>query len=290
MEILLFIENITKALPIVGIILFFVVVLWAFFDWQTPFNDRDEIFHKNNIAYLLQRTSLGVAQIIALLAVIPDYNIQHPLESTFWLFTEGLWVTIALLIARWVIEKAFFHPVNSRALLKDGNIAVGIMEAGAYLGIGILLGGSLSGVATSIHLSIVSTVVFYVLGLLTVIAVFWLYELLTPYKMRALIMKGHQAAGIEQAGVFVATCIAIQTGVAGDFVNWSESIAWFFITAFVALLILVVVFSITLLLAKYLWKLPKDTLTSNPSLSVASFRAISMIMASIVASAILSTI
>ena len=50
-----------------------------------------------------------------------------------------------------------------------GNVAPGVLEAGFYLGFGFVLDGSITGGAPTFALSMVSTVVFGLLGLVALV-------------------------------------------------------------------------------------------------------------------------
>jgi len=288
LDILIFLNDVIRTLPGVAVVIFYVVVLWWVFDLMTPFNDREELFRKNNLAYLLQRLGLVAGQVIAMLAVIPDFDVDRPWESAGWLLLEGLWVAIALITARWFVDWVVLRKTKNQELLLKGNLGVGIAEAGAYVGIGLLLGGSLTGTAETAWLSLASTVIFYLLGLLFVAAVFWLYELVTPYHLRRNLEEGSVPAGIELAGVFVAACVAVQVGVAGDFESWGSDLVWFFVTALIALLLLGLIWGVSLLLERAFWHVTKEQRTLTPTVTVATLRSGMMILAGVVTATVLN--
>ena len=288
MDILIFLNDVIRTLPGVAVVIFYVVVLWWVFELMTPFNDREELFRKNNLAYLLQRLGLVAGQVIAMLAVIPDFDVNHPWESAGWLLLEGLWVAIALVTARWFIDWVILRKTKNQELLLKGNLGVGIAEAGAYVGIGLLLGGSLTGTAETAWLSLATTVIFYLLGLLFVVAVFWLYELATPYHLRHNLEEGSVSAGIELAGVFVAACVAVQVGVAGDFESWGSDLGWFFVTALIAVLLLGIIWGVSLLLERAFWHVTQEQRKQTPTVTVATLRAGMMILAGVVTATVLN--
>lgn len=288
MDILIFLNDVARTLPGVAVVILYVVVLWWVFDLTSPFNDREELFRKNNLAYLLQRLGLVAGQVIAMLAVIPDFDVDHPWESAGWLLLEGLWVVIALITARWFIDWVILRKTKNQELLLKGNLGVGIAEAGAYVGIGLLLGGSLTGTAETVGLTLASTVIFYLLGLLFVATVFWLYELVTPYHLRRNLEEGSVPAGIELAGVFVAACAAVQVGVAGDFESWGSDLVWFFVTALIAVLLLGIIWGVSLLLERTFWHGTQEQRKLTPTVTVATLRSGMMILAGVVTATVLS--
>lgn len=206
----------------------------------TAFNDNDEIFEKKNYAYLIQRVAIVAAQIIAMLAVLPDFDVDEPLWSTFWLLVEGLWVFVAIFIARLMVDFVILRKTNNTELIRQGNLAMAVVEAGFYIGIGFMIKGSLTGGASSNWLSFASTVVFYLAGIAFVIGVFWLHELLTKYDMRGRLREGNLTTAFEVAGIILGCSIVVSVGVAGDFVDWGYSFRAFFATALIGVVMLYV--------------------------------------------------
>lgn len=222
------------------VVLFFVWLQWVIMNRITAFDDNAEIFDKKNYAYLIQRVAIVAAQVIAMLAVLPDFDVDEPLWSSLWLFLEGLWVFVAILIARFVVDFTILRKVNNTELIRQGNLAMAVVEAGFYLGIGFIIKGSLTGGASSNWLSFTSTVVFYLAGVAFVIAVYWLHELLTKYDMRGRLREGNLTTAFEVAGIILGCSVVVSVGVAGDFVDWGYSFRAFFATAVIGVVMLYV--------------------------------------------------
>ena len=238
-----FFPDLLRALLIPVIILGYVALFnWALNRW-TKFDDWRELFHKNNFAILLQRLGLLAAQPIAMMAVVPDFDTANPLWSSIWLLLEGLWVFVALSLAYVFVDWVLFPKIKNTTMLLQGNLAIGIVEAGFFVGIGILLNGSLTGTARSSWESFGSTVVFYVLGLAFVLLVYRLHTWVTlgRYNLHDRLKQGSTPAAIELAGVLVSASIVTRVGVAGDLVNWPAAFGWFAVTAIVSIVLLYVV-------------------------------------------------
>lgn len=225
------------ALLRLGVVAAFVYLQWFTINRITPFSDTEEIFDKNNYAYLVQRLALLAAQAIAMLP-----SLARPADSVVATLTvmclEGLYVFVALLIVRPVVDFVLLRRVNNLSALLQGNLAVGITEAGFYLGFGALLNGSLTGGAPSFGQALASTLVFAVLGLALVIAVFFLHELVTPYDLRQGIADGRVTPALEVAGILVAVAIVVRVGVAGEFTGWGHDLGAFLATSLIAVVTL----------------------------------------------------
>jgi len=275
-------------MPALVVVIFYVWLLWFVLNRVTRFDDHEELFVKNNLAYLLQRMGLCFAQVIAMLAVIPDFDVDHPWQSSGWLLLEGLWVFIALFTARYVVDAVLLYGIKNETLLLQGNLSIGIVEAAFYVGLGFLLNGSLTGTADTFGLSIASTVVFYILGLAFVTAVFWIHELATPYSLRDRLKSGNVSAAIELAGVLLSASIVTSVGVAGDFTSWGEGLLWFILTAFVSIVLLYLVRWLTsavIIGRRSLKDAQKAQLTT-----IASFQAGMMVLAAVVVSTVISSV
>lgn len=233
-------EGALRTLPGFAVVIGFVGLLWHVLNRLTPFNDEHELFDKHNYAYLLQRLGLCAAQVIAMLAVVPDFDTAHPWWSSVWLLVEGLYVMVAILTAKYVVDWALMPNIKNVTLLLEGNVAIGIVEAAFYVGLGFILKGSLTGTADSNWLSFASSVVFYLLGLAFVIGVFWLHELVTPYHLRDHLKQGNVTAALEVGGLLIASSVVVSVGVAGDFTGWRIGFAAFFATAIVSVALLYV--------------------------------------------------
>lgn len=234
------------ALSVIAIAGVYIILLWRFFDWRTKgIDDWHELFCNNNVALLCQRLGLLAGQGIAMSAVVTDFDFNDPWGSAGHFAIEGAWVFVAMIGAYVFVDKLIFPKINNTSLLIQGNAAVGIVELAAYIGIGFLIKGSLTGTASSTILSVASTVVFYLAGLAVVTLIFYVHEFMTPYSLRDKLKDGDLAAAIELGGVFIGVSVVTRVGVAGDFVDWSSAFAWFGATVAVSLVSLYVLRWIT---------------------------------------------
>lgn len=192
----------------------------------------------HNAAVLVQRAGLLTAQVLGLLAIVPAVNPLTPWQSMFIVLVEGAWVTIAVLLARKFVDWLLFPKVPNIALLAEGNLAVGIVEAAAYVGIGAILAGSLTGSTRSPETGLIATVVFYVLGVLFVFGYFWLREWLTPYNLRDELAAGRLSAAADLGGMLLGSCLVVAVACSGDMQDWGSALRAFFATAIVSIVLL----------------------------------------------------
>lgn len=280
----MFAENITAyfdnylyaAVPVL-IVAMFVGALWHLLNRITPFDDHKELFDKNNFAYAVQRIALLAAQVIGMLHVL-EYSIEKDgLNAVFWMVAEGAWVFVVLLAVRPVVDRIVLRRINNLQRLLDRDISTGIVEAGFYIGLGVLLNGSLDGSAPTVATGLASTVVFGLLGLAVVIAVFYLHEVFTPYNLQQHLEERKVTAAIEVAALLIAVSIVVRTGVAGVFTTWQAGFAGFFAT---------VVFTVPTLYL-FRWLIDRFVLTNC---TVRSIQANNQVVAALVLGALLITV
>lgn len=232
-----YLVGIPDTLIVLGVILFWVALLWHVLNIITPFNDHHEI-GAGNVAFAAQRTALMAAQVVGMLATIPGYDDTERLSSFLWMMAEGLWVFIAIIMSRFFMDWLLLPGINNTELIRQNNAAIAAVEVGSYLGIGFILAGSLTGGADTFGLSLASTVVFYLLGLAFVFGVFWLHELVTPYHLRGRLKEGSLTAGIEVGSLILAMALVVRVGVAGDFTGWVVGLQAFLLTSVISVAIL----------------------------------------------------
>ena len=209
-------------------------VLWLVHNKLTRFDDHEVLFTGGNVAYLTQRAALVIAFGVAALPTITRTAADHRWYGLVGQGMELVWVLLALLAVRYLVDFVVLLRVDNTDELMRGNVALGVVEAGFYLGFGFILNGSLTGASATLGQGIASTVVFGLLGLAVVVGVFWLHELVTPWHIRNHIRDGKLTAAYEAAGVLVAAGIVVREGVAGDFTGWADDLVAFFATAIFA--------------------------------------------------------
>jgi uncharacterized membrane protein YjfL (UPF0719 family) len=231
------------------VILACVLALWLIINRTTRLEERDAdghlldlddhvlLFQQQNRAFLIQRLSIVVAQIIAMTGAIAATP-MHAVADVVWLAIEGIWILLFLLAARILVDKVVLSKVDNLKAMREGNTAIGIVEAGFYLAFGLILNGSLSGSAPTIGQGVLASLVFCLLGVALVIGVYWLHEYITPYHVRNALEEGRVATALELAGVLIAVSLVVRQGVAGDFTGWGVGFTGFFSVAVLAVALL----------------------------------------------------
>lgn len=214
--------------------LVFIGGLWALVDKFTHFNDYAEIVVNKNWRYLVQRLGMLVAQTTGILAC---FSLSGK-WSSIWVMTLGAaWVTIVMLLIYFLIERVLGRRTRQQDSHMD-NMGVSLAKASAYLVVGFVLNGSLSGSAPDATTAIAATVTFTVLGLVSVPVGVYLHNRGLKYNLTEETREGKLPAALELSGILLALGILLRNAIAGDFVGWTPGLVGFGITLGIGWLLL----------------------------------------------------
>ena len=175
------------------------------------------IHHDNKAAAIaLAGFLLGVIQVIIPVFTGPVHSFWHDLANVAVYGVAGLVVlTISGLIFTWYCT---LTGTNLKEQISQGNVAAGIVAAGAYLAVS----GLTSGILTGDGGQLLPTIVFWAAGLGAIIVLTHLFRLLTAYDDAALISQGNVAAALGFAGLLIAVGMMVGYSVAGTFTGYRE--------------------------------------------------------------------
>ncbi len=233
---------------IVGI--FFIWLVKRIDDWRTKDFDDDTHIDDGNIAVGLRRSGLYLGIAIALSGAM-DGSSKGFFLDLIQLLIDGLIITGFMFSSRFINDfimlgninndeeciRTFATPDGGKTI---GNKAVGMVEAGMYIGTGFILNGSISGTGGTFLQGIASAVLFFILGQLALLIFGFLYELVTPFNVRNEIKNNNLAAGIGLGGIIIALSIILMSSISGPFTGWSNDIGSFFIYAVFGIIMLLI--------------------------------------------------
>jgi len=116
---------------------------------------------------------------------------------------------IAIIVLQLVGMLIFFlkTPFNDMEELKKGNLAVGLAMGGKFIATGILLG-----ISAYTNTSIWFMAIWFLIGQVCLVIVYWVFELVTPkFKVTEELQKGNVAVGLLLCAVFIGTAISISS-------------------------------------------------------------------------------
>lgn len=206
-------------------------------DWRTKDFDDDRHIDDGNVAVGLRRAGLYLGIAIALSGALSGGSGGF-FQNLIQLIVDGLIITGFLFSSRFLNDYIMMgHLDNDVECVKvftlsdgrkiTGNTALGMVEASMYIATGFILKGSLSGSGGTFFQSLVSAVLFFILGQIALLAFGLIYELITPFNVRQEIKQNNLAAGIGLGGMLIALGIILMGSISGPFTGWTNDIAGF---------------------------------------------------------------
>ena len=208
-------------------------------DRRTTEFDDDAHIDDGNLAVGLRRAGLYLGIAIALSATMGGDS-KDFLSDVITLSADGILILICLFSCRYINDKIMLGHINNDQECMKGNAAVGIVEACMYIATGFVINGSLSGLSNTLMESVLSTIVFFILGQFALLVFGYLYEVITPFNVRDEIKNGNLAAGLGLGGILVALGIILRSSIEGPFTGWSNDIINFGMYASYGIIMLLV--------------------------------------------------
>lgn len=230
--------------------MFFIWLVKRIDDWRTSQFDDDAHIDDGNVAVGLRRAGLYLGIAIALSGAMGGISKGFFIDL-IQLILDGFIITGFMFSTRFINDyimlghvnndeecvRIFIHPEGKRTV---GNTAVGIVEAGMYMATGFILNGSFSGIGGTFIQGIASAILFFILGQMVLLIFGFLYELITPFNVRAEIKDNNLAAGVGLGGILVAMGIILMSSISGPFTGWGRDLASFILYAVYGIVMLLV--------------------------------------------------
>jgi uncharacterized membrane protein YjfL (UPF0719 family) len=229
-------ENVLTALLknflFVAIALIQILVLKRFADSTTKVDDDQEI-NNGNFAIGARRFGLyfgfGIGISGALSSVGGNFT-----NDLLMLMRDGFLVAGFLFLARKLNEVIILPGICNDDECTNGNVAVGIIEAGSYIATGLVAQASSSGQGGGF----LSLLIFFVLGQVFLLTIAQISKATTSFSLVEEIKQRNVAASIMLAGKLVSIGIILRSAIAGNFVSWSADISSFITSAVIGMIIL----------------------------------------------------
>jgi len=206
----------------------FLAAKWSK-DVFTPYSLNEELTVKDNLAVAITMAGFyfGVTAIFITLLKGPSQGLQADLINVATFSIIGI---VLLNLSRWINDKLILRAFCSiERLTKEHDLGAAAVQFASYVATGMIAAGAVSGEG-----SVLSFVVFFVLGQAALILFSWVYDLLTPFDVQQELSHQNIAAGIAFSGTLLALGIIVNNGVAGDFSNWQSDITTFLISVVIA--------------------------------------------------------
>lgn len=212
-------------------------------DRITRYDDDAEV-RQGNLAAGIGRGGMYLGLVLAMNGSLLTMQFDY-LSDLLWFALDGLWAVVAMTLASLVLDKVVLPRIDNRKEIGEGNLAVAVVEAAGYIGLGFIMLTSLAGGgAATWFQDFMSGLVFAVLGLGALMSVYGLfvlaYKLVRGYKVSDEIAGGNVAIAIEVAGVLLGMSLVLGFSIIGNFQGWFQDILAFVIAALSGVLMVAV--------------------------------------------------
>jgi uncharacterized membrane protein YjfL (UPF0719 family) len=191
-------------------------------DWYAKSKGLDNdhaIEEESNLAVALRKSGLYLGIMLGMYGVISGPSAGY-FKDVFDIITYGVIVSIFFGFARTFNDFVVLGRMGNTEQVKRGNIAVGLVEFGAFIATGIIAMSTMIGEGGGY----IGAILFFIFGQIVLLLVTVIYEWVTPWHVKAEIKNGNAAAGLRLGGLMVAVAIAISGAVATDFVSWDYNL------------------------------------------------------------------
>ncbi len=183
------------------------------------FSLREGLFKHDNFALALTMTGYYLGLVLALTGILvgPSAGLVNDLiDLSIYGGLAILLLNLSIFINDRVILRGFS---NEKEILQDQNAGTGVIEGANSVAVGLIIAGALSGQG-----SLMTALVFWLVGQLALIAAGLVYERVLPYNLHGEIERDNVAVGVAFAGLLIGLGNLIRASVAGDFVSWEVSL------------------------------------------------------------------
>jgi uncharacterized membrane protein YjfL (UPF0719 family) len=182
--------------------------------------DNDHAIEEgSNLAVALRKSGLYLGIMLGMYGVISGPS-QGLMKDIIDVSVYGLIVSVFFVIARGFNDFVVLGYVDNTKEVKNGNVAVGLVEFCAFIATGIIAMSSMSGQGGNY----LTAIGFFVIGQLVLLCVTLFYEWFTPWSVKNEIMDGNVAAGLRLGGLMVAIAISLHGAIAIDFESWGKNL------------------------------------------------------------------
>ncbi len=195
-----------------------------------------------NMAIGFRRSGAQLGLAIAMIGVMSGSTNNDFLNDLMITASYGLLAVAFMLVSLLVTDKAVLPSVNNTEQLKKGNLAIGLVEFGTLVMTGIIAYASIKGDDGGI----VSSLVYFVAGQITVVLLVVAYEKILARKINPIqsIIENNLSAGIYLSGKIIAYGLILQSAIVnqsgGKLSTITEQIVEFSSSAIVGILMLYV--------------------------------------------------
>lgn len=210
-----------------------VIIAKVLYNLTTPNSTFNALSEHNNVALGFTISGFIFANGIIFCCVMmgPSAGLWADMQNVALFNGLGL---LLLVLSRLINDKIILANLCLRtAVFEQKNQAVGITQGSIYVASGLIIGAAIIGDG-----SLLTALVFYALGQLAFILMFFVYQRVTKFDLRAELESGNTAVATSYALTNIAVGLILFHAIAGDFVDWPTSLTYFAVDTVLALFLL----------------------------------------------------
>jgi uncharacterized membrane protein YjfL (UPF0719 family) len=215
-------DNLANALTAMGSSLIYILICigftytaWRIADWRTKDIDDLQQIDDGNMAVAIRRFGLLAMFGFGFSGAVGGSGGTFT-RDLLVLLVDGVLIMVFAFACRHINDVIMMGHIDNDEQCKNGNAAVGIVEAANYMATGLILWGAFAGEDNNIINGIGSALLWFFIGQATLLVMGWIVEtFFTKFNIRDEIKKGNVAAGLFLAGILVPLGIIIRSNLLG---------------------------------------------------------------------------
>ena len=133
---------------------------------------------------------------------------------------------ILMNISSIVTDKVMLYKFSTaKEMAEDKNIGTAFVQFGVYIASGLIISSCINGE----YGGLLSSVIYYILGMIFLFIFLKIYDLITPYSIHEELEKDNYAAGIALCGNIIAIGLILMKATLGDIEDWQRGAMLYFI-------------------------------------------------------------
>lgn len=221
----------------------FAYIAWRIADWRTTDIDDLKEIDDGNIAVGIRRLGLLMMFGFGFSGALTGGSAGFG-NDVLTLVVDGALIIVFAFACRYLNDVVMMGHINNDEHCKNGNAAVGIVEAANYVATGLILWGVFAGDGMDLIRGALGALIWFLIGQATLLVIGWIIETyFTRFNIRNEIESGNIAAGVFLAGVLIPLGIIIRANILGPSIGLVNDVI-LFLAYMLFSLVLLVLFSI----------------------------------------------
>ncbi len=237
----------------------FLLISKLIYDLFSRYKLDHELTKEDNPAVGIALAGYFIGMIIIIGSVIPDTSRVTLIDGLIEVAIYSTLGIILLNISKLVTDELILYKFKiTKELIEDRNSGTGFVVAGVYVASALIIAASiagspaetfiknnniskevikpfgellngLSGEPYKVVSGVLLSIIFFLLGQVTLIIYSFVYSYILPFKIQEEIEKDNVAAGLAFGGGLLALGIILFRGIRGDghFYGWNDSLTYF---------------------------------------------------------------